>query len=465
MDDLSSLVARLEAVACRLEGSAAGSNSAAGETAAASVSAFDELLSGQLDEFLQKSKTIGGDVASVAGITDAAFRAERNFLSIASKSQKPSDKDLQLLLKPISDRISEIQAYREKSRRSEFFNHLSAISESIPALGWVAVAPAPGPFVKEMNDAGQFYTNRVLKDWKEKSTVHVEWVKAWIQTLTQLQAYVKQYHTTGLTWNPKGGNATAATSIGGRGAGAPPPPPGPPMPPPPPPPGALDAKETPSASTARGDLLAALNKGADITKGLKKVSDDQKTHKNPTLRAAAVVPAKGKPAVPAKSVGLTNMAAKPPKLELDGKKWVVEHFKNNPSLAIEETKTNQSVYVFKCEGSTIKVSGKCNNIIIDSCKKCAVVFDSVVSSCEFINCQSVQMQVLGSVPTISVDKTDGCQMYLSKDSLQTEIITAKSSEMNVLIPKGEDFVEQPIPEQFKTTMIGGKLSTSATESL
>jgi adenylyl cyclase-associated protein len=26
----------------------------------------------------------------------------------------------------------------------------------------------PVPYVKEMKDAGQFYTNRVLKDWKEK---------------------------------------------------------------------------------------------------------------------------------------------------------------------------------------------------------------------------------------------------------------------------------------------------------
>ena len=46
-----------------------------------------------------------------------------------------SVKDLPLLLKPISDKISEIQEFREKNRRSEFFNHLSAISESIPALG------------------------------------------------------------------------------------------------------------------------------------------------------------------------------------------------------------------------------------------------------------------------------------------------------------------------------------------
>jgi len=38
------------------------------------------------------------------------------------------------------------------------------------------------------------------------------------------------------------------------------------------------------------------------------------------------------------------------------------------------------------------------------------------------------------VPTISIDKTDGCMVYLSKDSLATQLVTAKSSEMNILIP-------------------------------
>ena len=55
-------------------------------------------------------------------------------------------------------------------------------------------------------------------------------------------------------------------------------------------------------------------------------------------------------------------------------------------------------------------------------------------------CIFLFIQVLGKVPTISIDKTDGCQMYLSKDSIATEIISAKSSEMNVLIPNGDDFV-------------------------
>jgi adenylyl cyclase-associated protein len=275
--------------------------------------------------------------------------------------------------------------------------------------------------------------------------------------LTNLQAYVKQHYTTGLTWNAKGGNAMSAS--GGVGA------PAPPLPPPPPPPGALTADITvEKKAEPRNALLDSLNKGTDITKGLKKVSDDLKTHKNPALRGDGVVKSKEKSSSPVKQTTV-HQVNKPSKLELDGKKWVVEYFKGNNNLSIEDSQTNQSVYMYKCEGSTLKVTGKCNNIIIDSCKKVAVVFDAVVSSCEFINCQSVQMQVISTVPTITVEKTDGCQMFLSKDALGVEIVTAKSSEMNVCIPSGDEFVEQPLPEQFKTLIQGTKLKTVASETV
>jgi len=203
---------------------------------------------------------------------------------------------------------------------------------------------------------------------------------------------------------------------------------------------------------------------------LKKVTSDMQTHKNPELRGqgAPTPKAKSPPkAAPAKPVA----AAKPPKFELDGKKWMVEYMvkKGQDPLTISETGTNQSVYIYKCEGTIVVVKGKVNNVIMDSCKKCAVVFDSVVSSCEFINCQSAKMQTMGAVPTISVEKTDGCQMFLSKEAAaDTSIITAKSSEMNVLVPNpqdDEDFIEMPIPEQFKTVIQGTKLVTSCTESV
>lgn len=45
---------------------------------------------------------------------------------------------------PISEQIQEVITFREKNRGSKFFNHLSAVSESIQALGWVALVRAKG---------------------------------------------------------------------------------------------------------------------------------------------------------------------------------------------------------------------------------------------------------------------------------------------------------------------------------
>ena len=216
--------------------------------------------------------------------------------------------------------------------RCDFFNHLSALSEAIPALGWVTVSPAPAPFVQEMNHAGQFYTNRVLKDWKEKNHVHVEWVKSWLQTLTELQAYVKQFHTTGLVWN-KAGEDAAEVARGAATATAappPPPPPGPPAPPPPPPPPMEAAAVNGEAGkSGRAELLESLNQGEAVTSGLRKVTDEEKTHKNPALRASGPAPAPDTSRPKAAAA-----PGKPARTELEGKRWNVEHHLNNRDMML-----------------------------------------------------------------------------------------------------------------------------------
>lgn len=168
-----------------------------------SVSGYSDIVNGPLIQYLQRSAQIGGDVQEVSKLVQEAFNAQLHYIQLASQYAQPSQNEIMNLLKPTSDKISAIQDYREKHRSSTFFNHLSAISESIPALGWVTLSGTPAPYIKEMIDAGQFYSNRVLKEWKDKDKNHVDWVKAWIQTLTELQAFVKQYHTTGLVWSGK----------------------------------------------------------------------------------------------------------------------------------------------------------------------------------------------------------------------------------------------------------------------
>uniref|UniRef100_A0A3P9L4J2 CAP, adenylate cyclase-associated protein 1 (yeast) n=1 Tax=Oryzias latipes TaxID=8090 RepID=A0A3P9L4J2_ORYLA len=394
-----------------------------------------------------------------------AFASQRQLLITASNSQKPSDNVLATLMQPVSKAIQQVQAFREQNRTSPLFNHLSAVSESVPALGWVAMAPKPGPYVKEMQDAAMFYTNRVLKDYKEKDKMHVDWVKAYVSIWTELQNYIKEHHTTGLTWSKTGPVASSSAAPPAGGCPAPPPP----GPPPPPPPADLSGSSSGGGGGAdtRNALFASLNKGADITKGLKHVSDNEKTHKNPGLRGNTG-PVRSGP----KPYGSTSQPAAssapvrklPPVLELEGKKWKVENQEGAQNLVISETELKQVVYAFKCNNSTLQVKGKINSITMDNCKKMGLVFEDAVGIVEVINCKDVKIQVIGKVPTISINKTDGCHVYLSKDSLSCELVSAKSSEMNVLVPnKDGEFTELPVPEQFKTVWDGQKLVTTATE--
>ena len=390
-------MAGLSSIVHNLERQLGGGGEVDSDSLSQSLSAYDQIISGPLTMFINTSNTIGGDVAQQAAYISAVFQAQRQFLGTAAGSKKPSDADVLKLLKPTSDLIDQIQKFRESNRRSEMFNHLSAVSESIPALGWVAVSPTPAPHVKEMKDAGMFYTNRVLKDWKGRDANHGAWVKQWVETLSQLQNFVKEHHTTGLVWNPKGGEASLNVS-------------------------------TPTVAVK-----------------------------------TATTAAKPAPAKTTKVFG--KQVEKTPTKKQDGKKWIVEYFKGDTNLAIDDVRLNQTVYIYKCENSAVKITGKCNNVVLDSCKKTGVVFDSLVSGCEIVNSSSVQVQVLGSLPMIMVDKTDGCQMYLSEKSANAEIVSAKSSEMNVLVSKNGEFVEMPVPEQFKTVIQGTNLVTSPAEAV
>ncbi|XP_028943186.1 adenylyl cyclase-associated protein 2 isoform X4 [Antrostomus carolinensis] len=239
-----------------------------------------------------------------------------------------------------------------------------------------------------------------------------------------------------------------------------------PPPPPPGPPPIFDTETGKDEGTAsRSALFAQLNQGEAITKGLRHVSDDQKTHKNPSLRAQCPPvrsPTKSHTPSPT-SPKNSPQQSHAPVLELEGKKWRVEYQEDKNDLVINNTELKQVAYIFKCNKSTLQIKGKINSITIDNCKKFGLVFDNVVGIVEVINSRDIQIQVMGKVPTISINKTEGCHIYLSEESLDCEIVSAKSSEMNILIPQDGDYKEFPVPEQFKTAWDGSKLVTEPAE--
>ena len=79
-----------------------------------------------------------------------------------------------------------------------------------------------------------------------------------------------------------------------------------------------------------------------------------------------------------------------------------------------------------------------------------------------INCTSCKVQVSGACQTFTVDKCSGTQLILSKESLAAEVVSAKSSELNIVMPaeeEGGEYTEVAIPEQFVSKLVKGKWVT------
>ncbi|KAL5962464.1 Adenylyl cyclase-associated protein 1 [Taenia solium] len=450
MDKLTKLVERLEYIADRLETATIREKSIKSATKhtnnlqpiqSSTMPSLDSAVDGPLKKLSSISAKIGEDVRKQCDLLIVAFKAESDFVKSSSGMAKPSSSQLPVVLRPCSDAIQSVTEFKDRNRKSAAFNHLSAVAESVAALGWVAAPDSPAKFIDEMVESGKFYTNRILKEFKGKDDSHVEWVHALLDVWTQLKNFVVAHYPAGLTWG-SGGGASAA----------------PPPPPPPPPPAVASSDSTGPDTQA---LFAEINRGDASTRGLRKVTKDMKTHKNPEPRAAAPLAAKkaSAPAIPTRP-DQRKAAQSQSKLELVGNKWVVENQVGKREIVIHVKEKKETVYIFKCVDSVVHVKGKLNSIAMDSCKKTSLLFDTVIASIDIVNCQDAQIQVTGSMPTISIDKTNGCRVYLSEQARDADIITAMSSEVNILVPKGDgDFVEHAVPEQFKTKFVSNHLET------
>ena len=160
---------------------------------------------------------------------------------------------------------------------------------------------------------------------------------------------------------------------------------------------------------------------------------------------------------------------KEPRLEfVNGRRWEVEFQSSPEPIFLREVELGHEVLISSCVGATIVVEGKVKTIQIDNCRRTQVVFEAAVTGCEVVNCERMRVQCRSMVPSVSVDKTDGCVIYLSYEGRSAQIVTSKSSELNVSFPESDaedaDWPEKPIPEQFVTRVQeDGTLSTTVSD--
>ncbi|KAK3944800.1 adenylyl cyclase-associated protein [Diplogelasinospora grovesii] len=505
INNLTTLIKRLEAATSRLEDiasstielprdSLASPNSAASPPSAPTptppprapepvpetVEEFDNFINTSVQKFVTLSNGLGDDlVKEQAKLVLKGFQEERRVLLVATKAKKPDlsgagpDQPVfQELLQPINEALMAVQSVRDGNRGSKFIEHLNTVSDGIMVLAWVTVDHKPAKHIEDCLGSAQFFGNRVLKEYKGKDPQQVEWVQSFFKIFRDLMEYVKNYYPNGIQWNPKGtslkeamksleeAEKSAPPALSAPAAGGAPPPPPPPPPPPGPPP-VLQIKEVapeqPKATSGGGlgSVFAELNKGEAVTKGLRKVDKSEMTHKNPSLRAGSVVSdgsqsPRGKSPAPARKPKPESMRVKkPPKKELEGNKWIIENFEKEAQPIEIEASIAHSILISKCTNTTIIIRGKANAVTVENTNRLSLVVDSLVSTVDAVKSQNFALQVMGTIPTVMMDQIDGAQIYFSKESTSTRVFSSKSAGINLNVIAGEDgdYKEVPLPSQ------------------
>ena len=456
-----------------------------------SIEDYDHFLNITVQKYVDVSNEIGGKVKDQAIHVKDTFAAIRQFLLVATEAKKPDQTSPEFaeLLKPLQEAAAEVVKIKEASRGDPTFNHLSAVADSIGVISWVMIEHKPYAHVDESLGSAKYYGNRVQKEFKEKNPKHIEWLQAYYAIFTELSQFLKDNYPNGVIWNANGvplkealqsSQPAAAAASPAPGAGGPPPPPPPPGPAP-----RFEINEAPSPGSAPvatgglGAVFSELNKGSAVTAGLKKVSASEMTHKNPSLRASKVPERsdslssnssinRARSPAPRKTPKPEGLRAKkPPKKELQGNKWIIENYENEQQPIEIEAEISHSILVSRCNKTTIIVKGKANAITVDNSSRLSLVIDSLVSSVDVIKSANFAMQVMGTLPTILMDQVDGAQVYLSKESMNTEVFSSKCSSVNLNIMEegieDADYKEVALPEQIRTWIENGKVMSEIVE--
>ncbi len=65
------------------------------------------------------------------------------------------------------------------------------------------------PIIEACVDGSEFWANKIRSEFRGKDANQLAFVNNFKALLVELMAYVKEHHTTGLTWNPRGVDAAA----------------------------------------------------------------------------------------------------------------------------------------------------------------------------------------------------------------------------------------------------------------
>ena len=267
-----------------------GKTSAPAEEDAKQIRAFDAYCRECLDPFVAACKALSPEASTCGEIVTKGWMGMRSFLVMASKCKKPSQwpAAVQGFLKPCQEAMQEASA---NVSRGDWECHQKTISEGLQCMSWLLVEPAPRDFIENFIGGQDFWANKIRVKYKKTEPKQIAYCDTFKKLITELMPYVKEYHMTGVTYNPKG------VDVASYAPSAPPAAPAAPT---------ASAKPASGGGGGLGDLKTALGGGGSVTSGLKKVTKDMQTWRAEYKGGGDVPKAKAIPKPAAKKQTVTR---------------------------------------------------------------------------------------------------------------------------------------------------------------
>lgn len=153
---------------------------------------WDQVLATHLPPLAAITSSLNDDSLTTAFTSfKNAFSSISFVIKASQKAIGPDATAMQSLVAPIGQEITSLMSMADKGRRLASFNHIKVLSECVQVLQWVMFSPGPSSplapppqLAIDTQQAAEFFTNKILQEWRAKDDRHVSWVKAVKELMT-----------------------------------------------------------------------------------------------------------------------------------------------------------------------------------------------------------------------------------------------------------------------------------------
>jgi adenylyl cyclase-associated protein len=180
---------------------------------APAVKAYDMYVRNAVIPFCSACDDLGGGLQDMGKLLQEAWAGVGDIIVLASRAKAPDTTGTSLaeLLAPyLTKTQTAVTKIREikLNRKLDLDRHQKAAVELLACLSWILFKPPnqplPATCVKEALSSAEFWSNRIRKDFKGKDNLQIAFCDTLKKCLTELVAYIEEYHKAGLAWNAKG---------------------------------------------------------------------------------------------------------------------------------------------------------------------------------------------------------------------------------------------------------------------